>query len=120
MAYIELTFSKQLITDLFINTGDTVFYSNPTTANGFDTSSDNTLIGSVDSISVVGDNAVVKVECDMSVVPPSENSFIFFSKNNVVNISSLKGYYGLVEFRNNSSSPIELFSVGCDIAESSK
>ena len=120
MAYIDLTFSKQLIADLFINTGDTVFYSNPTTEDGFSTSSENTLIGNVDSISVVDNNAVIKISCEATLVPPSENSFIFFSKDNVVNVSSLRGYYGLVEFRNDSSSPIELFSVGCDIAESSK
>ena len=60
------------------------------------------------------------VDCESDLTPPTTNDFIFFSKNNVINISAVKGYYSLIEFKNNSTSATEMFSVGCDISESSK
>jgi len=62
---------------------------------------------------------------DSNLVMPLSNlldsgSFIMFSKSNSVNISALKGYYAEVEFKNESSDKIELFSVGSEINESSK
>lgn len=51
---------------------------------------------------------------------PPDNSFVFFSKDNQYNMSSLTGYYGEVEFRNNSTTKAELFATACDIRESSK
>ena len=63
---------------------------------------------------------VIKVNCEIDLVPPTTSSFIFFSKDNVINISSVKGYYGLIEFKNNSIVSSELFTVGCDISQSSK
>jgi hypothetical protein len=50
----------------------------------------------------------------------STNSFIMFSKDNKVNMSSILGYYASVQFRNNSLDEAELFNVGVDIFESSK
>tara|TARA_R100000781_G_C4037118_1_gene112696 strand:- start:63 stop:719 length:657 start_codon:yes stop_codon:yes gene_type:complete len=47
-------------------------------------------------------------------------SFIMFSKDNKVNMSSLLGYYASVEFRNSSQEKAELFNVGVDFFESSK
>ena len=55
-----------------------------------------------------------------TTIPPTLQDFIFFSKDNKANLSSLLGYYALVEFRNNSKHEGEIFSVGCDIFESSK
>jgi hypothetical protein len=52
-------------------------------------------------------------------IPPAE-SFIFFSKDNKYNMSSLTGYYSEVQFKNNSTDKAELFATSCDIAESSK
>jgi len=52
--------------------------------------------------------------------PPPTNSFIFFSKDNVVNVSALKGYYGEMTFVNNSNEPAELYAVSCEVTESSK
>ena len=62
---------------------------------------------------------------DSNLVMPFSNlldngSFIMFSKSNSVNMSALKGYYAEVEFKNESSDKIELFSVGSEINESSK
>lgn len=47
-------------------------------------------------------------------------SFIMFTKDNKVNMSSLLGYYASVEFRNSSNEKAELFSVGTSFFESSK
>ena len=63
---------------------------------------------------------VVEEPSDTAVVPPSANDYIFFIKNNNVEVSSLKGYYSTVVLENNSSKPAELFSVACDVVESSK
>ena len=48
------------------------------------------------------------------------NSFIFFSKDNRANMASILGYYGEVEFKNNSVKKAELFATACEISESSK
>tara|TARA_Y100001963_G_scaffold109168_1_gene150887 strand:- start:394 stop:759 length:366 start_codon:yes stop_codon:yes gene_type:complete len=121
MAYIDLTFN---ITNLNKNTsmkvGDNVYYTNPTTSDGFTTSNTNVLIGSIESMSNTDTTTTIKIDCELDLVPPTSDSFIFFSKNNAIHTSSVKGYYSLVEFKNNSTSAIELFSVGCDISESSK
>lgn len=55
------------------------------------------------------------------LVPPSETSnFIMFSKDNAVNMSSPLGYFAIVKFKNNSTVKSEIFSVGCEMFESSK
>ena len=48
------------------------------------------------------------------------SSFIFFSKDNLANTSSVLGYFGEVKFKNDSMKKAELFAVACDISESSK
>ena len=47
-------------------------------------------------------------------------SFIMFSKDNKVNLSSMLGYYASVTFKNDSKEKAELFSVGSEVSESSK
>ena len=49
-----------------------------------------------------------------------QGSFIMFSKDNKVNLSSVLGYYASATFRNDSTEKAELFNVGADIFESSK
>lgn len=121
MAYIDLTFNTtSLSNNTSLDIGDTIYYTNPTTSNGTTISSSNILIGDIESITNTSTTTTIKVNCELDLVPPTVDSFIFFSKDNVVNLSSIKGYYGLVEFKNNSTSTMELFSVGCEIAQSSK
>ena len=50
----------------------------------------------------------------------TQGSFIMFSKDNKVNMSSILGYYASVEFRNSSKIKSEIFNVGTDFFESSK
>jgi hypothetical protein len=51
---------------------------------------------------------------------PSISDYIFFSKNQAVNTSSLLGYYADVKFENNSTEKAEMFAVNAEITESSK
>ena len=51
---------------------------------------------------------------------PSINDFLFFVKDNRVNITSLLGYFAKMKFENNSDSKVELFSISTEISESSK
>jgi hypothetical protein len=60
------------------------------------------------------------VTVDSSGVIPSEQDYVLFVKNQVVNKTSLKGYYANVKFENNSKRDAEIFSVGSEITESSK
>ena len=65
----------------------------------------------------------VKTLCS-SIVNPSTTcaggSFIMFSKDNKVNLSSGLGYYASATLRNDSPDKAELFNIGADIFESSK
>ena len=47
-------------------------------------------------------------------------AFIFFSKDNKANLSSILGYFADIQFKNNSKQYAEIFSVGVDIFNSSK
>tara|TARA_Y100001973_G_scaffold105548_1_gene179144 strand:- start:245 stop:628 length:384 start_codon:yes stop_codon:yes gene_type:complete len=51
---------------------------------------------------------------------PSLGDFIYFAKNKDVNSVGPVGYYARVTMRNYDFAPVELFSVGCTIKESSK
>ena len=51
---------------------------------------------------------------------PSEQDYVFFVKNQVVNKASLKGYFADVKLENNSKDKIEIFSLNSEITESSK
>jgi len=48
------------------------------------------------------------------------NSFLLFSKDNDVNLSSMLGYYANVEFKNLTTNKAELFTVGAGVTQSSK
>ena len=51
---------------------------------------------------------------------PTENDFIFFVKDERVNLSSLVGSYGEAKFVNDSRDPAEMFAASCEISQSSK
>tara|TARA_R100000231_G_C5204510_1_gene128515 strand:- start:29 stop:418 length:390 start_codon:yes stop_codon:yes gene_type:complete len=55
-----------------------------------------------------------------TTVTPSINDFLFFVKDNRVNITSLLGYFAKMKFENDANSKVELFSVSTEINESSK
>ena len=103
--------------------GDIIYYQQTITSlGGFSTVNPNDIVkfGQVTEITsntVTVDETVFGSE---NIPDPSYGAFIFFAKNNVVNMSSLLGYFADVKFENNSTDKIELFSVGSEITESSK
>ena len=105
--------------------GDTAYYSNVTSTAGFNTSSSFTKIGLIIGITPTTlddgtETTTLTCEIDTTTPAPTTSDFIFFSKDNKVNLTSLLGYYASVKFKNNSTSKAEMFSIGCEIAESSK
>tara|TARA_Y100001938_G_scaffold72216_1_gene100219 strand:- start:7179 stop:7649 length:471 start_codon:yes stop_codon:yes gene_type:complete len=46
--------------------------------------------------------------------------YIFFAKNNLVEQSSISGYYNTIKLENDSVKRAELFAVSCGVVESSK
>jgi hypothetical protein len=60
------------------------------------------------------------VTIDNSGTLPSQSDYCMFAKNHAINTSSLLGYFADVQFENNSTGKIELFSVGSEVTESSK
>lgn len=80
------------------------------------------MLGPIISITTLGDGTVdITVGYDpTATAPPSQGDFISFVKDKRVNTSSLLGYYASVNFVNDSTDKIELFSVGSDVVESSK
>ena len=118
--YIELTFPT---INTSLQEGDTVYYSNLTnnTANTV-ISVDVEFVGKI--VEIINGNTI-KVEIEDQVVfdyiqTSGLNLYFSFSKDNSVNLSSLKGYYAEVSFTNNSTEKAELFSVGAEIQQSSK
>ena len=106
--------------------GDTAYYSNVTSTAGINTSSSFTKIGLIKGINNTTsldngtETTTLTCEIDEATVVPTTSDFIFFSKDNKVNLTSLLGYFASVKFKNNSTSKAEMFSIGCEIAESSK
>ena len=66
------------------------------------------------------DAYTMTVETDNLYDLPTTNDYIFFSRDNSVNLSSLIGYYAEPKFVNDSTNYAELFSVGLGVTESSK
>jgi len=54
------------------------------------------------------------------VFAPTPSSFLFFSKDNMANLTSLLGYYIELKFINTSTSKAELYQIGVETTESSK
>lgn len=117
---IQLNFSGM---NTSAQVGDTVYYSTPPTGGGFiggfNTSevSNTNMLG---KITLVNQNSIVVEYDDNFATAPPVDSYISFAKDKRVNTSSLVGYYANVEFVNDSTKPIELFSIGSDVSASSK
>ena len=102
-----------------VQIGDIVYYSiNINPSGGFESGSvaDTKRFGEIVAI----DGNSLTVQYDDSLISPPPNAFILFAKDKQVNTSSLSGYYANVTFRNNSSTKVEIFSVGANVTPSSK
>jgi hypothetical protein len=115
MADITLTFGQNINSSLSV--GDSVYYVSLASSGGFNVSSGDVVkLGSVSSST----STTIVVDTPSDVTVPTTSDFIFFSKDNIANLSSLIGYYAEVKFTNNSTDAAELFSIGVDAIESSK
>ena len=126
------------ISNFSIQIGDSVFTSGGTSTvgassgDGSFTTSDSlnlttneysstiSYIGTVNDVIVTGSGFSIIVNPGQNSIPPAANSYIFFSKNQDVNVSSIKGYYNAVKFKNDSKYRAELHAVSCSITASSK
>jgi len=121
MATIELRLQGAITPSLQV--GDTVYYCVPNqTSKGDITTnelSDITKLGSCSAISIASGS--IRVEnVPSNIDAPLRDSFIFFSKDNKVNLSSALGYYASATLRNDSLEKAELFNIGASVFESSK
>ena len=125
MIHLQLNF---LTINESLQVGDTVFYftsDNPntpavSTGGGFEYSNQQKrFLGTVVEIGI---NFVRVLYDDINNPnpPPTSGDYIMFAKNNSVNTSGIKGYYAEVSLINNAVIPVELFSIGAGISESSK
>lgn len=127
----NLQFTGNLNTSIQI--GDSIFTSGGSTESeeGFDITdyanattnmygSDISYVGTVNNITISGSGYTIEVDNATGAIPPAADSYIFFSKNQDVNVSSVKGYYNAIKFKNNSKTKAELFAVSCSITASSK
>jgi len=126
MPNISLNFDNMNIS---AQVGDIVYYSHSgALLGGFDnTALPNTvmlgpILSIVDNSLVGGVGWTIVVDHINGGInnPPALGDYISFAKNKRVNTSSLLGYYASVNFVNNSTNKVELFSVGSEISESSK
>ena len=122
MPNITITFSFPI--NVSVQIGDIAYYTDNVTSLGIHNHSNyNDIVKIGDIISI--NRTTNTIVCDWDPNPatalyPTNGDFIMFSKDNKANLSSMLGYFASVEFINNSKTEGELFSVGCDIFESSK
>ena len=126
MATTTLTFTNKINESAQV--GDTAYYVTTSSQGGFTTSlnvstptTENIYvkIGTIKSINTARLIMVCNTDLTASQIPTTSH-FIFFSKDNIANMSTALGYYAEVKLKNNSTTEAELFSIGCDVFESSK
>ena len=135
MALINLVFNHEL--NVSVQIGDVVYFittvpvgqprvwEQATTPHMTADREDIIMIGPVTNI-IPWNGSVSIIEADYEDTiaaqygPPQPDSFIMFSKDNKVNLSSLVGYYSIAKIRNNSTEKSEMFSIAADFVESSK
>ena len=126
MATVTLTFANKINESAQV--GDTTYYVTTSSQGGFTTSLNSSTptteniyvkIGTIKSINITRLIMVCNTDLTTSQIPTTSH-FIFFSKDNIANMSTALGYYAEVKLKNNSTTEAELFSIGCDIFESSK
>tara|TARA_R100000234_G_scaffold5734_1_gene4015 strand:- start:32 stop:409 length:378 start_codon:yes stop_codon:yes gene_type:complete len=110
-----------------LQVGDKILYFTLSSVGGFDvTDNDGTFIGTLESINNTtslddGTETTTLVVGNVNAnANPSLNDFIYFTKDETVNMSSLLGYFAKMQFKNNEKLKAELFTVSTEVSESSK
>ena len=116
MPILNFTFSNPL--NVSLQVGDIAYYVNTASSSSFTVNSSSViLIGNVTSITSTG------FSCNTTLIPadyPTSSDYLFFTKDNKANLSSLLGYYARVNIKNNSTEEAELFQISADYFDSSK
>ena len=123
MPNITFTLTHPLNQAIQQGTTDVAYYADTTSYPLADSSTVDFANSFVKLGAIVGvDYANKTITCDVpnNTVLPASNDFLFFSKDNRANMTSLLGYYAEVEITNNSTEKAEIFAVGTEIFESSK
>ena len=98
--------------------GDTVYYCDTSILAEKQKATKEDIIEIGKVLSITSDSITCLI--DDTTTPPTAGSFILFSKDSKVNLSDLIGYYAEVKIKNSSKNAAELFSVSCDVFQSSK
>ena len=125
----DLTLDFDIVINDSVQIGDTAYYC--TQQSGQFNSNFNIQTGDIHELGIItgiGSNdvlternrLVIRVPGWVSNTLPSGNSFILFSKDNLVNTSTPIGYFAKVRIINNSKKKSEMFSIACDVFQSSK
>ena len=106
-----------------LSIGDSVYYSSYNNIGGFDVTMPGfhhiTFIGTVSLINKSLN--FIHVDGTLNVDPPTSTDYLFFTKDNSVNLSNIKGYYAEVKMVNDSgNAESELFQITLDADISSK
>jgi hypothetical protein len=119
MAALDLAFNSPI--NVSCKVGDVAYFVSTTSIGGFSVAGETFLIGTINSITVTSQYTILNIEIEGEYAESvTLNDFVFFSKNNLVEIGSIVGYYAMAQFRNNSTKPAELHEAACEIEESSR
>ncbi len=110
---IQINFSNE--TPIGLDLHDIIWYSDASTGT-------EVRMGPVSTIyNNEGTNThYIIVNAAIGVPPPATDDFVYYKKNSIGYVSSLKGYFAEAQFVNTETKYAELFSVGAEIFESSK
>ena len=114
---MKITLKNQINNDS-VQIGDIAYFIpfalTASTGGIYNSTGDPLKIGRIDSI---GPNYI---EISAPENTPSDDDFIMFQKDKIVNDTSLLGYYAEVQLKNNSEEKAELFALSSEVATSSK
>lgn len=125
MPVMEFPFSQTINSS--VQVGDTLYYVSTQVVGIFDVANPiTTMIGEIIAIEESTDEqtgittTTISANINDETTPPVDGDFLFFSKDNIANLTSILGYYGKARFKNNSREKAELFASACGVEESSK
>ena len=104
-----------------LQVGDIAYYVPTTTVKDFKVGTQANIveIGNITAINHVNRTIDINTSLQTQNLPINGN-YIFFGKDNRVNLSTVLGYYASVKFVNDSTSAAELYTIGSDMFISSK
>lgn len=119
MAALDLTFTSPI--NISCKIGDVAYFVNTSSLGGFSVAGQTNLIGTINLITITSQYTILNIEIEGQFAElVTTSDFIFFSKNNLIEVGSIVGYYAKAQFRNNSTKRAELHEAACEIEESSR